>query len=372
MVRRQKLVFATVILAAALLLLPASVATFPSPGAVRGPTGDSISSLPSEDDGAAEPARARFLKPGPSQVAVGSLANGDQLQVVSKITHSFISWRPEDLPSIENAARKATENGQVAMISWEPRLAERPDPSSTGPDRLVLQRIADGELDDYIRDAARVLKGSSQPIILRFAHEMDLPFDNYHGWYGLAPDVYIVAFRHVHDIFAEEQVDNVIWLWSPGGRLDDNGKLTSLAWYPGNDYVDMVGLSVFVYWRWEEIVSPSRQPAHSFRSPQEAIEPAYRDLALLNKPIILAEVGADLHPSRKGERARWLLSLLDLVKQPSFDKIVAVVFFNAPHPVDNYSADWRLGPDEMNAVINAMKGDALFDAGPRQDSGNTP
>ncbi|MBI2864680.1 MAG: glycosyltransferase [Chloroflexi bacterium] len=308
-------------------------------------------------------AEASFLEPGPSQVAIGSLTNSDELQSISKISHVFVTWRPEDLRSMASAVQKAAENNQVAMISWEPRLANRPDSSPTRSDRSILQRIARGDFDSYVADVAKILKSTQQPTILRFAHEMDLPDDGLHPWSFQEPGVYIAAYRHIYDLFREQQVDNVLWLWSPGGRYDTvTGQFTSLNWYPGDSYVDMVGLSLFVYWQWEEREVRNKQN-HSYRMPEDALAPPYDEVKKLGKPIVLAEVGVDLHPSRQSERRFWLLSLLDLVKQERYASIVAVVFYNARHPAGDYDADWRLNSREMGPVISAIKADDFFEVG---------
>ncbi len=82
-----------------------------------------------------------------------------------------------------------------------------------------------------------------QPILIRFGHEMDLG-GNY-PWAGQAPDEYVAAYRHFVDLFRSNDVNNVLWVWSPAGTLE------APDYYPGDDYVDYAGLTILQFLPWE-------------------------------------------------------------------------------------------------------------------------
>ncbi|MBI4319609.1 MAG: glycosyltransferase [Chloroflexi bacterium] len=303
------------------------------------------------------PVSAHFLDPKFREVAIGVYPPDDALRPVAKIAHSFATWSPDGAGRMGALAQDAAKNGQVSMISWEPRLSSAP--SAGEADASLLRRIGEGEFDGHIADVAARLKMTGQPILLRFGHEMDLPDDGLHPWSYQPAQTYVEAYRRIHRVFEEQQADNVFWVWSPGGRFED-GEFTSTKWYPGDSYVDFVGLSVFVYWEWEEW-DEARRAAHSYRSPREAIQPAYEEVLKLGKPIILAEVGVDLHRDREKERATWILAMLDRLRNKDFSRIVAVVFYDTRHPLRNYDADWRLNDEERRAVADAVSADELFE-----------
>ncbi len=62
------------------------------------------------------------------------------------------------------------------------------------------------------------------------------------GVNGNSPADYAAAYRHVHDVVTAAGATNVVWMWSP--NLVDFDPAQDLApLYPGDGYVDWVGLS---------------------------------------------------------------------------------------------------------------------------------
>jgi mannan endo-1,4-beta-mannosidase len=133
-------------------------------------------------------------------------------------------------------AFQATKIGALPLIQLNPRKATMSD-------------VAAGKYDRVIKSYATQVKAFGCHIILSFGHEMN-------GWWypwGLPraqPSDFIAAWRHIHDIFAEEGVGNVIWSWDPSHQYAEfrPGKAASLAseWYPGNRYVDWIGLDGYL------------------------------------------------------------------------------------------------------------------------------
>ena len=105
-----------------------------------------------------------------------------------------------------------------------------------------LQSIVDGAHDAYIRSWARGLASYGKPVRLRFAQEMN---GNWYPWsvgaYGNSSGEFVAAWRHVHDLVRAAGATNVLWVWSPVALA---GTITAEQ-YPGDDYVDIVGLSPF-------------------------------------------------------------------------------------------------------------------------------
>jgi len=142
-------------------------------------------------------------------------------------------------PAFNDGESKALKKaGVVPMIGWEPF-----DPDNKKNLKgYSLKHIIDGDFDTIIENYADALRAFDAPIMMRFAHEMN------GAWYpwgvdvnGNTPEQYIEAWRHVHDIFTSRGVKNVAWVWSPNiVRAKSKYKLE--AFYPGDDYVDIMGL----------------------------------------------------------------------------------------------------------------------------------
>jgi hypothetical protein len=109
-----------------------------------------------------------------------------------------------------------------------------------------LPAIDRGELDGQIRKLAGRLRELRRPVFLRVGYEFDGPWNAYH------PEEYRHAFRRIVSIFRGEkiggervqQVDNVAFVWH-SGAWKTYGNFPFSAWYPGDRYVDWVGISWF-------------------------------------------------------------------------------------------------------------------------------
>ena len=133
-------------------------------------------------------------------------------------------------------AIKVVQHGLLPLIQLNPR-------------GVKLQRIASGAWDPQLQTYAAAVKAFGCKVILSFGHEMN-------GWWyswGLprtTPAEFIAAWRHIHEVFARAGVKNVIWSWDPSHQHGNfaPGKTASAAsnWYPGNAYVDWIGLDGYL------------------------------------------------------------------------------------------------------------------------------
>ncbi|HEX2318931.1 MAG TPA: glycosyl hydrolase [Streptosporangiaceae bacterium] len=116
--------------------------------------------------------------------------------------------------------------------------------------RVTSRQIADGVYDHHLKKYAQEVKDFGCVIILSLGHEMN-------GWWypwgshgGTTPAEFIAAWRHIHDVFANQGTRNVIWSWDPTHQYKSPsvGKIATPAseWYPGNDYVDWVGIDGYL------------------------------------------------------------------------------------------------------------------------------
>lgn len=110
-----------------------------------------------------------------------------------------------------------------------------------------LRQIVAGAHDDKIDQLTRLVAVIDRRIALRIGYEFDGAWNK--GYEDRA--AYIAAWRHIVDRLRMRGVRNIVYVWqgsaSPiddildGGRREDIG-----SWYPGDAYVDWVGLSWFL------------------------------------------------------------------------------------------------------------------------------
>ena len=105
--------------------------------------------------------------------------------------------------------------------------------------------VLDGVKDEEIRRFARQAKEFGHPFLFRLNNEMNSTWVSYSGHLSLCdPDIFIQVWRRVYNIFQEEGVDNAIWIFNPNDVSFPPCKWNShTAYYPGNEYVHMIGLT---------------------------------------------------------------------------------------------------------------------------------
>ncbi|MBP3361520.1 MAG: carbohydrate-binding protein [Clostridia bacterium] len=93
-------------------------------------------------------------------------------------------------------------------------------------DNYKLGLVGEGAYDNAIKKFAHQIKSLPHDIFLRVGYEVD------GQWNGMDAEKYIAAHRRVVDIFRQEGVDNVAYLWNLAYPR------VNMQYYPGDDYVD--------------------------------------------------------------------------------------------------------------------------------------
>lgn len=240
------------------------------------------------------------------------------------IEHVFLPWEDVSLQSLLDADDYAVERDRALMVTIEP-WTWTVDERNTA--EFLRRGILNGYYDANMRGVCKVLALMQSPISIRWGQEMERMSGQF-IWSGWKPEDYIAAYRRMIDVCrAEAPGVNVIW--SPAG---DPGLE---AYYPGDDYVDAVGLSIFGLQDWEnEILGGSKRY-------QQWLDETYARASVFGKPVIVAELGF------AGD-ANYVSLWESEVRQPQADKplLSGVVYFNQrevyPWP-DGYGLpDWRL------------------------------
>ncbi|MGI6029947.1 MAG: glycoside hydrolase family 26 protein [Eubacteriales bacterium] len=112
--------------------------------------------------------------------------------------------------------------------------------------------------EDAIRRFARQAKEFEHPFLFRVCNEMNSDWTSYGGVVNMGdPDIFIACWRRMYEIFQEEGVNNCIWIFNPNDRNAPPSRWNdSLAYYPGNEYVQMIGVTGYnngtYYTQWGE------------------------------------------------------------------------------------------------------------------------
>jgi hypothetical protein len=245
------------------------------------------------------------------------------------IDHHFYPWDKEFPTAREEADLR---DGRIPLISWNGTL-------NLGID-LGMQ-------DDLIRTRAAAVKALPGKVMIRWMWEMDgrkKADDTQH------PLLYVAAWRHIHDVFADEGVTNVQWVWCPNATAfrGDDGR-NAPAYYPGDEYVDWICADGY---NW----APGRQ-GDEWRSFASIYSDFYAWGITHGKPLMVGEFGAQ--ERAPGEKAQWLTDAREALKT-QFPGIKAVVYFDA-----NKDYDWRVtSSPETLAAFRDMANDPWFTPDP--------
>ena len=200
-------------------------------------------------------------------------------------------------------------HGSLPLVFWSPW--DRPYEQSKGPDRFSLNEIIKGTWDGYIDRWADAARAFGKPMIVVFGVEMNgdwFPWSGtYYGgsklvddrpdqWEG--PERFKAAYRHVVDRVRARGANNIKWMFHTNNYsypLDTWN--FAPAYYPGPDYVDWLGLSVY-----------GRQfKDEPWANMRPLVDWPYQEMCRLDpkRPIMIAEWATAEFP-HSGSKANWI------------------------------------------------------------------
>ena len=103
--------------------------------------------------------------------------------------------------------------------------------------------ILRGKFDDYFKRLALDIKAYGAPLMLRLNNEMNTDWTSYSGIMNLLdPDIFVMTWRRMYDIFEENGVDNVMWIWNPIAKSCPYSSWSEdLCYFPGVNYTQLLG-----------------------------------------------------------------------------------------------------------------------------------
>lgn len=142
--------------------------------------------------------------------------------------------------------------------------------------------------NSYLIRQAEYLESLDFPVLLRFANEMN---DTTCQWYTKDYNKYIEKFRIVAKVF-KEHAPSVGIIWSPNFYPSDTIDL----YYPGDEYVDYVGLSVYQEYTPENDPLGEGIERGRWSAILDRVYETYGD----RKPIIVSEGGCSYRMVNRG------------------------------------------------------------------------
>ncbi len=260
------------------------------------------------------------------------------------MVNTYIYWGAKSPYFNEVLASQLWLNGTVLIISWNPSRPLLKYPLNQQDYRLYT--IFQGKHDDYINKWIVQLKKWRRPVVIRFAPEMNGDWTPWGTQFNTRSD-YKRAYRHIFNKFEAAGVKNVSWMWSPN-EADENEDITD--WYPGDKYVDWVGLSGF---NWG-----IRGIDKRWRSFEQIYHRSFVLLKDINKPISLTELSCIEDEKDSSRKANWILDGYN-VNRFKFPKVKIIVWAN----IISHNIDWRVNssPSSLAAFRIAVDNSYYLD-----------
>lgn len=184
---------------------------------------------------------------------------------------------------------------------------------------LSVSEIREGRADAYIRSYARDVRNYGKPILMTlFNGEFNADW-----WWAVSPRAnpnlttgdFVQAWRRVVDIYRAVGATNVAWAWIVNGYPADPKEQPQIdrdigAYYPGDEYVDWVGVDVY------DVGTPSW------------MDGPYTFAVAHSKPVFVGEFGIRHEWSSlpSSQWQPWLSSIFDYFE--SHPAVKAISYFN--------------------------------------------
>lgn len=260
------------------------------------------------------------------------------------IVASSSYWGEQSFPT-ENL-QIIWRHGSIPLIFWSPW--DKPYVEEKGPDQYSLTSIIEGKWDAYIDRWGDAAKEFGHPILVSFANEMN---GSWFPWSGIfyggktpvenpdspaplaspaspakifkgpfqGPETFKKAYRHIVDRVRARGAHNILWVFhAMNYSIPQDTWNLAAQYYPGPDYVDWLGLSVYG----EQYEDDSWSPFLPL------LEWPYEELCKLDptKPLMLTEWGVGEFPT-KGNKAEFITEAFDTMST-RFPRLKAAVFWH--------------------------------------------
>ena len=274
----------------------------------------SANSLPYDVSGLLNPRSGKFMgveAPGVASSLAPAARFARSVGMKPNIIGQYVAWN--GLFPAQSVAR-AWSYGALSYLAWEPF-------------GVSVQSIAEGHSDAYITQFAKAVRALNLPIALSFGHEMNGYWYPW-GTKQTTPAQFVAAWRRIHDGFIRAGATNVIWVWNPND-IYPVPQVQLKPYYPGNAYVDWVGITGYVATTgphtYGGLYAPTIEEIRSFTA----------------KPFIIAETSVETGPAEvAGARQLIVRTVAD------HPDVLGLIWFD----YNKDGVDWRI---ESRPILRA-------------------
>ncbi|MDF3058827.1 MAG: xyl4 [Rariglobus sp.] len=204
--------------------------------------------------------------------------------------------------------------------------------------RDQLRPIAAGDYDVKIQRLHQALAELKRPVFLRIGYEFDGPHNRY------PPEIFIQAYRVIARAMRANR--DILLVWHSYAMLPTYQESAVADWYPGDDYVDWIGISFFQVGNEGYHRAPNRDQVLEFARAKA-------------KPVLIAEASAIRYTRRQKTLTGqaywdyWYAPFFALIE--SHPEIKAVSIINVDWDSQNQHRELEWGDCRLNSDPVVLK-----------------
>jgi glycosyl hydrolase family 26 len=228
------------------------------------------------------------------------------------------------VPFPASVAYELGQQHQLSLLQIDPR-------------KLSLHAIATGKFDPWLHSFAKQVHTFGAQVAISFGHEMNgwwyswcVPVNHTEAQVINMPKNFVAAWRHIHDVFQDEKATNVTWVWTITRNIQRLGWPTLSAWWPGNKYVDWVGMDGYFRVTGETFTDLFSEQLTFVRQ-------------LTSKPVLITETAVD---GRDTDYASQVQQIFQGVTDPA-NGMIGFIWFDV-----NALAHWNI--DHVKAMDKSV------------------
>ncbi|MBN2479488.1 MAG: hypothetical protein JXA94_04600 [Parachlamydiales bacterium] len=277
--------------------------------------------------------------PTRKDVYVSEYETGANIDIVQFYLMFLNPLKDKKYPNIKKSLDHISSMNAISCITLEPMYFENKK------EKVVnFQDLINGKYDDFLKNLASQIKEFKNPVMIRFAQEMNL--SRYHwgdeNFDEKSPEIYKKMFRYVVDKFKELKVLNVLWVFCP-----NSDSVPNLPWnvfqnyYPGDKYVDILGIDGY---NWGTCATKEKMGwVSSSRSFDQIFLPSYKELKKISnkKPILIFETASS---DKVKDKSSWIKEALTSANNL---QLKGVIWFQ----VDK-ECKWKIDTENQKNVIS--------------------
>ena len=230
---------------------------------------------------------------------------------------------------------------------------------NTGIDPVyTLQSFLAGRHDAVLQEWARNAKLTGMPLMVEFAPEANGRWYPWNGsWNGAGvtngygdpnladgPERFRDVYRRVVNIFNAVGATNVTWVVHVDSQPRPAEAWNKMAaYYPGDQYIDWIGISVF----------GAQFPWEFWDSFENIFDAAYEEFKAISatKPLAVVEFGVIEDEFDVNRKAKWLTDALKSIQDERYPRVKAISYWHESSWVPSKNNNLRI--DSSPAALNA-------------------